>query len=52
VKTGDTLTAVNGAAVKDRFDLRSAILEAKGKAKLTVLRQGKPVELEITLSQQ
>ncbi len=52
VRAGDTLKKVNSTDVKDRFDLRGALREAGEKAKLTVLRDGKPVELEITIAQQ
>lgn len=52
VKAGDTLKKVNSTDVKDRFDLRAALREAGEKAKLTVLRDGKPVELDLTITQQ
>jgi serine protease Do len=53
IQSGDVITAVNGAPVKDSRDLAKKIgaLSPGAKAKLDVLRQGEQKSLTVTLQQ-
>ena len=52
IRQGDVITALNGSEVKDPSHLQRLVAEAGiGKAaKITIFRDGKPIELSITLA--
>ena len=49
VQAGDVIVKVDGDAIGDTGDLRTAVAGAKEEATLTVQRDGRPVELKVKL---
>ncbi|MHC1744340.1 MAG: ChaN family lipoprotein [Syntrophobacteraceae bacterium] len=51
VKAGDIITTVNGQAAKDIMTLHRAVAESSGRLKLRIRRNGRDVDVAITLDQ-
>lgn len=49
IKAGDVIARLAGKAIADGGDLRDAVRDAEGDVAITVTRDGRPVELKVTL---
>ena len=52
LKAGDVITEINGQAVRTTADIQRRLLNADGKASVTIIRDRKPMTIDVPLTDQ